>query len=101
MPQLKHDFRKLKKCVILMTLIDSLTDSFFCFKYHIMSNLYCLTCNHFSTQVYIQEKYEKAMASVAQMEKRAVMAESMLEATLQYETGQAKAVSSPRYIRNS
>lgn len=100
MPQLKHDFRKLKKCVILMTLIDSLTEFFF-FKYHIMSSLYCLTCNHFSTQVYIQEKYEKAMASVAQMEKRAVMAESMLEATLQYETGQAKAVSSPRYIRNS
>lgn len=84
-----------------MTLIDSLTDSFFFFKYHIMSSLYCLTCNHFSTQVYIQEKYEKAMASVAQMEKRAVMAESMLEATLQYESGQAKAVSSPRYIRNS
>lgn len=83
-----------------MTLIDSLTEFFF-FKYHIMSSLYCLTCNHFSTQVYIQEKYEKAMASVAQMEKRAVMAESMLEATLQYETGQAKAVSSPRYIRNS
>lgn len=49
----------------------------------------------------MQEKYEKAMASVAQMEKRAVMAESMLEATLQYESGQAKAVSSPRYIRNS
>lgn len=83
-----------------MTLIDSLTEFFF-FKYHIMSSLYCLTCNHFSTQVYIQEKYEKAMASVAQMEKRAVMAESMLEATLQYESGQAKAVSSPRYIRNS
>lgn len=83
-----------------MTLIDSLTEFFF-FKYHIMSSLYCLTYNHFSTQVYIQEKYEKAMASVAQMEKRAVMAESMLEATLQYETGQAKAVSSPRYIRNS
>lgn len=49
----------------------------------------------------MQEKYEKAMASVAQMEKRAVMAESMLEATLQYESGQAKAVSSPRYIKNS
>ncbi|GAY67020.1 hypothetical protein CUMW_253350 [Citrus unshiu] len=48
----------------------------------------------------LEEKYEKAMASVAQMEKRAVMAESMLEATLQYETGQAKAVSSPRAVHN-
>lgn len=44
----------------------------------------------------LQEKYEKAMASVAQMEKRVVMAESMLEATLQYESGQVKALSSPR-----
>ncbi|XVE76263.1 hypothetical protein DITRI_Ditri12bG0158000 [Diplodiscus trichospermus] len=44
----------------------------------------------------LQEKYEKAMASIAQMEKRVVMAESMLEATLQYESGQAKALSSPR-----
>lgn len=44
----------------------------------------------------MQEKYEKAMASIAQMEKRAVMAESMLEATLQYESGQSKALSSPR-----
>ncbi|KAJ4704806.1 TBC1 domain family member protein [Melia azedarach] len=44
----------------------------------------------------LEEKYEKAMASVAQMEKRVVMAESMLEATLQYESGQAKAISSPR-----
>ncbi|KAH9735569.1 Rab-GAP TBC domain-containing protein [Citrus sinensis] len=48
----------------------------------------------------LEEKYEKAMASVAQMEKRAVMAESMLEATLQYESGQAKAVSSPRAVHN-
>ncbi|KAL2514414.1 Ypt/Rab-GAP domain of gyp1p superfamily protein [Forsythia ovata] len=44
----------------------------------------------------LQEKYEKAMTSLAQMEKRAVMAESMLEATLQYESGQNKALSSPR-----
>ncbi|XP_061353925.1 uncharacterized protein LOC133298614 [Gastrolobium bilobum] len=44
----------------------------------------------------LQEKYEKAMASVAEMQKRVVMAESMLEATLQYESGQSKAVSSPR-----
>lgn len=44
----------------------------------------------------MQEKYEKAMASVAQMEKRAVMAETMLEATLQYESGQAKVQNSPR-----
>ncbi|XP_027364021.1 TBC1 domain family member 2B [Abrus precatorius] len=44
----------------------------------------------------LQEKYEKAMQSVAEMQKRVVMAESMLEATLQYESGQSKAVSSPR-----
>ncbi|KAL9235989.1 hypothetical protein vseg_010705 [Gypsophila vaccaria] len=44
----------------------------------------------------LQEKYEKAMASMAEMEKRVVMAESMLQATLQYESGQAKAHSSPR-----
>ncbi|KAF3627591.1 Ypt/Rab-GAP domain of gyp1p superfamily protein isoform 2 [Capsicum annuum] len=47
----------------------------------------------------LQEKYEKAMASVADMEKRVVMAESMLEATLQYESGQVKAPSSPRATR--
>ncbi|KAH0640978.1 hypothetical protein KY285_037564 [Solanum tuberosum] len=47
----------------------------------------------------LQEKYEKAMASVTQMEKRVVMAESMLEATLQYESGQVKALSSPRSTR--
>ncbi|XWS43656.1 hypothetical protein CRYUN_Cryun16bG0121900 [Craigia yunnanensis] len=46
----------------------------------------------------LQEKYEKAMASIAQMEKRVVMAESMLEATLQYECGQAKVLSSPQWI---
>ncbi|KAL2229428.1 UNVERIFIED_CONTAM: Growth hormone-regulated TBC protein 6 [Sesamum indicum] len=45
------------------------------------------------------EKYNKAMASLAEMEKRAVMAESMLEATLNYESGQTKAASSPRYGR--
>ncbi|XP_015578485.1 TBC1 domain family member 2B isoform X4 [Ricinus communis] len=44
----------------------------------------------------LQQKYEKAMASVTQMEQRVVMAESMLEATLQYESGQSKAQSSPR-----
>ncbi|XP_065856120.1 uncharacterized protein [Euphorbia lathyris] len=44
----------------------------------------------------LQEKYEKAMASLAQMEKRVVMAESMLDATRNYESGQAKALSSPR-----
>lgn len=41
----------------------------------------------------LQEKYDKV---VADMEKRVVMAESMLEATLQYETGQSKASSSPK-----
>ncbi|XP_073157253.1 uncharacterized protein [Henckelia pumila] len=44
----------------------------------------------------LQEKYEKTMNSLAEMERRAVMAESMLEATLQYESGQSKALSSPR-----
>ncbi|KAI3470440.1 hypothetical protein Pfo_027103 [Paulownia fortunei] len=44
----------------------------------------------------LQEKYEEATAALAEMEKRAVMAESMLEATLQYQSGQNKAQSSPR-----
>ncbi|KAJ6767923.1 TBC1 DOMAIN FAMILY MEMBER GTPASE-ACTIVATING PROTEIN [Salix koriyanagi] len=44
----------------------------------------------------LQEKYEQAIASVAEMEKRVVMAESMLEATLQYQSGQLKAQPSPR-----
>ncbi|XVE99413.1 hypothetical protein REPUB_Repub03eG0196100 [Reevesia pubescens] len=44
----------------------------------------------------LQEKYEEAIASLAEMEKRAVMAESMLEATLQYQSGQSKAQPSPR-----
>ncbi|KAJ6901980.1 hypothetical protein NC651_019694 [Populus alba x Populus x berolinensis] len=44
----------------------------------------------------MQEKYEQAVASLAEMEKRVVMAESMLEATLQYQSGQLKAQPSPR-----
>ncbi|CAL5207179.1 unnamed protein product [Lathyrus oleraceus] len=44
----------------------------------------------------LQEKYDKATASIAEMQKRVVMAESMLEATLQYESGQSKALASPR-----
>lgn len=44
----------------------------------------------------MQKKYEEATAALIEMEKRAVMAESMLEATLQYQTGQTKALSSPR-----
>ncbi|PIN16725.1 Ypt/Rab GTPase activating protein [Handroanthus impetiginosus] len=44
----------------------------------------------------LQEKYEEATAALAEMEKRAVMAESMLEATLQYQSGQNKAQPSPR-----
>ncbi|CAN6295510.1 unnamed protein product [Urochloa humidicola] len=39
----------------------------------------------------LQEKYEEAMAALSQMEKRAVMAETMLEATKQYQAGQVKA----------
>lgn len=49
--------------------------------------------------IQLQDKYEKAMASLAEMQKRAVMAESMLEATLQYESGQVKATASPGYKR--
>ncbi|KAG4395582.1 hypothetical protein GLYMA_20G244400v4 [Glycine max] len=44
----------------------------------------------------LQEKYEEATAALAEMEKRAVMAESMLEATLQYQSGQVKVLQSPR-----
>lgn len=44
----------------------------------------------------LQEKYEEAIASLAEMEKRVVMAESMLEATLQYQSGQDKVLPSPR-----
>ncbi|XP_073113323.1 uncharacterized protein [Elaeis guineensis] len=39
----------------------------------------------------LQEKYEEATSALAQMEKRTVMAETMLEATLQYQSGQVKA----------
>ncbi|KAH9620426.1 hypothetical protein KSS87_004765 [Heliosperma pusillum] len=51
--------------------------------------------------VALQEKYEQAMKSLVEMEKRVVMAESMLQATLQFESGQAKAQASPRYLVNS
>ncbi|KAJ9545596.1 hypothetical protein OSB04_025303 [Centaurea solstitialis] len=44
----------------------------------------------------LQEKYEAATASLAEMENRLVMAESMLEATLQYQSGQHKTQPSPR-----
>uniref|UniRef100_A0A0V0IVE3 Putative rab GTPase-activating protein 1-like n=1 Tax=Solanum chacoense TaxID=4108 RepID=A0A0V0IVE3_SOLCH len=44
----------------------------------------------------LQEKYEEAMGNLAEMEKRLVMAESMLEATLQYQSGQNKVIPSPR-----
>ncbi|KAM7499210.1 hypothetical protein LguiA_023624 [Lonicera macranthoides] len=47
----------------------------------------------------LQEKYEAAAASLAEMEKRVVMAESMLEATLQYQSGQIKAQPSPRSLQ--
>ncbi|TYI51965.1 hypothetical protein E1A91_D12G212600v1 [Gossypium mustelinum] len=44
-----------------------------------------------STFMLMQEKYEKAIAALAEMEKRAVMAESMEEGTLHYHSGQNKA----------
>uniref|UniRef100_A0A6M2EYZ6 Rab-GAP TBC domain-containing protein n=1 Tax=Populus davidiana TaxID=266767 RepID=A0A6M2EYZ6_9ROSI len=53
------------------------------------------SAQRFAAQV-LQEKYEQALASLAEMEKRMVMAESMLEATLQYQSGQLKAQPSPR-----
>ncbi|VAI07014.1 unnamed protein product [Triticum turgidum subsp. durum] len=40
----------------------------------------------------IQEKYEAVLIALSQMEKRAVMAETMLEATKQYQAGQVKAI---------
>ncbi|KAK8651354.1 hypothetical protein V6N13_140959 [Hibiscus sabdariffa] len=39
----------------------------------------------------LEEKYKEAIAKLAEMEKRVLMAESMLEATLQYQSGQSKA----------
>lgn len=50
--------------------------------------------------VFVQEKYEQATSALAEMEKRAVMAESMLEATLQYQSGQLKAQPSPRSVHS-
>lgn len=47
----------------------------------------------------LQDKYEAAVVSLAEMEKRVVMAESMLEATLQYQSGQNKALPSPRSVQ--
>ncbi|KFK36616.1 hypothetical protein AALP_AA4G146900 [Arabis alpina] len=47
----------------------------------------------------LQEKNEKLATQLAQMEKRVVTAETTLEATLQYESGQNKALSSPRFAR--
>lgn len=44
----------------------------------------------------LQEKYDETIASLAEMEKRVVMAETMLEATLQYQSGQDKVLPSPR-----
>ncbi|KAF9674820.1 hypothetical protein SADUNF_Sadunf10G0166700 [Salix dunnii] len=53
------------------------------------------SAQRFAAQV-LEEKYEQAVVSLAEMEKRMVMAESMLEATLQYQSGQLKAQPSPR-----
>uniref|UniRef100_A0A5B6ZX67 Putative TBC1 domain family member 8B n=1 Tax=Davidia involucrata TaxID=16924 RepID=A0A5B6ZX67_DAVIN len=47
----------------------------------------------------LQEKYEEVTASLAEMEKKVVMAETMLEATLQYQSGQVKAQPSPRSVQ--
>ncbi|CAL5322398.1 unnamed protein product [Camellia sinensis] len=47
----------------------------------------------------LQEKYEEVTFTLSEMEKRVVMAESMLEATLQYQSGQIKAQPSPRSVQ--
>lgn len=47
----------------------------------------------------LQEKYEAATASLAEMENRVVMAESMLKATLQYQSKQNKPRPSKRSIQ--
>ncbi|KAA3464750.1 gtpase-activating protein [Gossypium australe] len=46
--------------------------------------------------IVLQEKYEKAMASIALMEDRVAMAESILEATMQSEPGLTKVPSPPQ-----
>ncbi|PKA48516.1 hypothetical protein AXF42_Ash017415 [Apostasia shenzhenica] len=43
----------------------------------------------------LQEKYEEATTLLGQMEKRAIMAETMLEATLQYQSSQSKVQQTP------
>ncbi|KAG6386333.1 hypothetical protein SASPL_155229 [Salvia splendens] len=48
----------------------------------------------------LQEKYDNAMGALDDKEKRVVMAETMLEATLQYESGQSKA-SSPNSTKKT
>ena len=56
-------------------------------------------CIRFHT-LYMQEKYEAVLIALSQMEKRAVMAETMLEATKQYQAGQVKAIQTfaPKYV---
>ncbi|KAI9122149.1 hypothetical protein K1719_006838 [Acacia pycnantha] len=44
----------------------------------------------------LQEKYDKAMATIAEMDKRLSEAESSLKATCQYESGLSRALPSPR-----
>ncbi|KAJ3682789.1 hypothetical protein LUZ60_013016 [Juncus effusus] len=43
------------------------------------------------TALVLQEKYEETLAVITEMEKRAVMAETLLKATLEYQSGQVKA----------
>ena len=59
--------------------------------------MFCIIISSVATTL-IQEKYEEATAALADMEKRVIMAESMLEATLQYQSGQLKAQPSPRWV---
>jgi hypothetical protein len=62
-------------------------------------NFRTVTSDYHTSNIFVlQEKYEEATVALAEMEKRAVMAESMLEATLQYQSGQTKLQPSPRYV---
>ncbi|XP_047316212.1 TBC1 domain family member 10B-like [Impatiens glandulifera] len=47
----------------------------------------------------LQEKYEEVTAALAEMEERVVMAESILEATLQYQSGKSKVPPSQQSIQ--
>jgi hypothetical protein len=76
-------------CLVLLNDISIIT----------LVNFRTVTSDYHTSNIFVlQEKYEEATVALAEMEKRAVMAESMLEATLQYQSGQTKLQPSPRYV---